>query len=229
MAVRRKYKYQKDSEEHSRIEKIRDTFLRYWRIIVATLVVITVVLTSYYTYNYIQTRKKEKASIDYANFVETLRTLDKEGIDKEATLKSLEKEAKEIVDEHSGTVFPQLAILNLATAFYENGNYDKAKKYYQMCDDLADDDLIKLSSQWGVADCLYYMGRYEEASNYYLQIKDRFIGDPLLPGVLIRGAECYIKLQKYDDALKLLYLLRAQYPDSAFRQKADDMISRLGG
>jgi len=229
MVIRRVRKRPKTYEEKKVINKIGAFLLRYWKIITASILIIIILISGYYIFSYIRKAKVEKASVSYANFMEKLQTIDNEGVKKDDVLKSLESEVETIVEEHKGTVFPQIALLNLANALYEDGQYDRAKQYFERCDSMSKDNLIKLSSQWGIADTLYSMGRYEEAGKYYTQIKDKFMGDPLLPGVLIKGANCYIKMNKYDEALKLLYILRSQYPDSAFAPEAEDLIKRLGG
>jgi predicted negative regulator of RcsB-dependent stress response len=229
MVIRRVKRKTKTPEERRFLGKIGSFFIKYWKIITTALVVVAILVSGYYIFSYIKRAKEEKASVSYANFMEKLRTINNEKVNKEETLKSLEGDAETILKEHSGTVFPELGFLNLANALYENGQYEKSKQYFEKCDSMTKDNLIKLSSEWGIADSLFSMGKYEEASTQYTHIKDKFMGDTLLPGVLIKGAKCYIKMNKYDEALKLLYTLRSQYPDSAFAPEAEDLIKRLGG
>ncbi|MGQ9705720.1 MAG: tetratricopeptide repeat protein, partial [bacterium] len=229
MVIRRVRRRPKTFEDRKVLKKIGSFLISYWKIITASLLAISILISAYYIYSYFEKKKKEKASVSYANFMEKLRSVDKEGVNKEETFRTLDADVETILEEHKGTVFPQLALLNLANALYENGEYEKAKEYFERCDEISKDNLIKISCQWGIADSLYSMDKYDEASKYYSEIIDKFMGDPLLPGVLIKGAKCYIKMEKYDKALKFLYTLRSQYPDSAFTTEAEDLIKRLGG
>jgi tetratricopeptide (TPR) repeat protein len=77
---------------------------------------------------------------------------------------------RKIIDEHGGSPLAGLACFSLANAYYAQRDFNEAENLYKRyLDEYGDDQLMSISSHWGIAGCLEQKGEFAAASETYRQ------------------------------------------------------------
>lgn len=132
----------------------------------------------------------------------------------------------DIVEKYDGTKPAQIAALYAADCYVNLGDYDKAKKYFEIAAE-SDAIVIKEGAFAGLGICSEAAGNYEEAVNNYEKAfayaktassKDRY---------LYYQALCYEKTGEKEKAKKILEDLIAE-DASEFANLAKGALARIG-
>lgn len=125
-------------------------------------------------------------------------------------------ELTQVVDTFSGTKAGAKAAFLLATAYYQNEDYENALKYFEMNEKKNSNNiLVQASSLAGMAACYESLDKNEEAAKYYEKAGKKFGHHFTAPENLFQAARCYAKVGQKDKVMELYTLISEDYSDSA--------------
>lgn len=120
---------------------------------------------------------------------------------------------RKILDEHGGSHLAGVACFYLANAYYAQRDFNEAENFFKrFLDDYGDDQLMAISSYWGIAGCLEQKAEFALASDAYregaqLDPEGIMAGDLLFSAVRtacsagdsLRAMQAYELLEEYFD------------------------------
>lgn len=156
---------------------------------------------------------------------------DSAGAEKFADDKARSEEARKlfevVVKEHSGSEVANFAQLYVAKSSMQLGDYDRAVQAYRAyLDTLSKNDAMRFAGLDGMAAALEAKGESEKAATAleeWLTLRDPVAVDV----ALFRLAQIYSGQGDKDKAKARLERLTKDYPKSALKSDAEDMMSRL--
>ena len=120
-----------------------------------------------------------------------------------------------IVDTYSGTKAGVRAAFYLATAYFEQNDYEKALTNFEICEKKSSKNLlVKVSSMAGMAACLESLGRVEEAAQMYENAGKKYSKYFSASQNLLQAARCYSEVKNNAKALEIYNLISSEYPES---------------
>jgi predicted negative regulator of RcsB-dependent stress response len=207
----------KKEENLTGLEKLRDFLLHNWKYFLGGLIIIFVVLGSYYGYSEYKKNKINNASEKYFEFEQVLQEgFEKQNVDYER----LEKIEKELKMDYKGTIYPGMATYQLGNYNFLTGEYDKGINKFNECLEYTDDSDLILSSKWGIGDCYYEKGEYKKAVESYLEIYENYPQNELMPHILIKLCYTYVELDEPDKVYEYATHIITNFPTSSIVQEA---------
>ena len=133
-----------------------------------------------------------------------------------------------IVDTFSGTKAGARAAFFLATAYFEQNDYDKALTNFEICEKKSSKNLLlKASSMAGMAACLESLGRIDEAAQMYEKAGKKYGNHFSASQNLLQAARCYSAINNDTKALELYNLISSEYPESNEAKDVDFLKAAL--
>lgn len=132
---------------------------------------------------------------------------------------------KDIVENYGGTQAGDLAKFYIANAYFSQGNYDEALKYF---DDFGGSyPVLRASAIAGVAACYEAKGDPKSAAENFEKAASKSSDNQLSPEYLHRAARNYVLSGKKERAIELLKKLKKEYPTSSYARDADRLLVQL--
>ena len=133
-----------------------------------------------------------------------------------------------LVENYGNTPSGKLGYFYLANSFYQTGDYQNARKYYEKFASSFDGDPHILSSAMGgVAACYEQEQQYLEAAQQYLKVVKKYPKSIFAPQYLLRAARCYTLAEQPEKAKELYDRIIQEYPDSREKDEAVMLKSML--
>ena len=137
-------------------------------------------------------------------------------------------ELEQIINTFSGTRSAGKAVFFVANAYYKDGDYMNAQKYYRLyIDDYADTPLFTASSYAGVAACKEGENLYSEAASFYETAAIRFPDVFNAPYHLKNAARCFRLAGELEKAKEMYQTILDRYPQSPVQQEIASLIEAL--
>ncbi len=128
-----------------------------------------------------------------------------------------------IVDDYGSTKAGEFACFYLANAYFSEGEYEKALKYYLDVD--VSDELISLSALSGAAACYEAQGNYEKAASTFEKAAFKSAKDVNVPDNLFRAARNYLAAGDKEKAVELFKKLKKDHQTAAIARDVDRWIA----
>ncbi|MEX0737315.1 MAG: tetratricopeptide repeat protein [Bacteroidota bacterium] len=128
-----------------------------------------------------------------------------------------------IVDDYGSTNAGELATFYLASAYYAQGNYDKALEYF--LDVNLDDPMISSSGLAGVAACYEVKADHARAAEYFERAAFNDPRGVLAAEHIMHAAQNFVKAGNREKAVDLYKLLKRDYPTSSYVREIDRYIA----
>ena len=133
-----------------------------------------------------------------------------------------------IISTYSGTRAAGRATFYLANAYFEQGDFENAEKYYRMyIEDYGKNRLLAASSWAGSAACMESRADYAEAAAIYEKTGRKFSDLFQAPYYLKDASRCYILAGNDEAGKSILEYIKGNYPNSPIIQKIDPLIESL--
>lgn len=121
-------------------------------------------------------------------------------------------EFQKITENFSGTPAGNAAALAAAQAFYNEKKYDKAIKLLEKLD--LSQVVLQSQAKSLLGDCYVNTGKYDDALKCFDQAIKIADGNPeLVPYYLLKKANVYNYLKKYDDSIACYEEIKNKYPN----------------
>ncbi|MEK6570125.1 MAG: tetratricopeptide repeat protein, partial [Bacteroidota bacterium] len=132
---------------------------------------------------------------------------------------------KDIVENYGSTHDGDLAKFYLGNAYFLQGQYDEALKYF---DDFGGSyPMLRSSAIAGVASCHEAKGDHKKAAQYFEKAASKSADNQLSPEYLHHAARNYALSGKKERAMELLKKLKKEFPTSTYVRDADRMLAEL--
>ena len=129
-------------------------------------------------------------------------------------------EFQKVSTNFSSTPAGNVAALSAAMAYYNVKNYDAAIKLLEKMD--LSEPVLEAQSKALLGDCYVNKKNYEEALSCFDKAVSIADGNPeLVPGYLIKEANIYSHLKKYDQSLACYQEIKDKYPRYSFGNGLD--------
>lgn len=129
-------------------------------------------------------------------------------------------EYQKVHTNFSSTPAGNLAALSAAEAFYNVKKYDAAIKLLEKLD--LSEPVLQSQAKALLGDCYVNTDKFEDAIKSYDKAIDIADGNPeLVPGFLIKEANVYNHLKKYDKSLACYEEIKSDYPNYRFGNNFD--------
>jgi len=145
---------------------------------------------------------------------------EREGGDAAAALEDFQKALSTKASTRAGAE----AALAAAEISFRDKRYDEAVEYYSRAGEMAAGDGnidIRARSYYGLARCADARGDLQAALRYYMGVGLLFDDERIVPESLYRAAEDCRRLDRPEQARKLLDELRRRYPNSKWARRKD--------
>ncbi|GAB4150786.1 MAG: hypothetical protein Kow00107_01310 [Planctomycetota bacterium] len=124
-----------------------------------------------------------------------------------------------LADKYAGTdIYPMIAIESAELLISLQRYEDALPRFKAARDSRIDEWLIR--SYYGSAICLRRLGRSNEALEDFLTLVTGWPSSELSQAAILEATEIYVELEKYEDAIRLLQLLRD-------KKRAEERIKRI--
>lgn len=137
----------------------------------------------------------------------------------------MQTDLQKIINEHSGTVAANFAVLQLANVYYSAGRYDDAVAYYNKAMDvLAGQPLFVNLIQMGLGLSFEAKGENDKAAAYF----EKIITDPgslMKDQALFNAGRIYGKIGKADKRREVYEKIVSDYRDSLYAEIAGEYVS----
>lgn len=199
--------------------KIRDFYEQYQRhVIIGVIALVIVIASSIYISNNNQ-QNEHLASADLA-----AARLELANMNMAAAIDSLEA----IVVDYDGTKSAGLACFYLANAYINQKNYDSAEGYFEKyLDDYKNDPMLTSSAISGLATCAEAASDFEKAGKLFKKSADKYKSVSNTARKLMDAARCYRKAGLTKDARQIYERLIEEYPNSGFKNEAEQFLAEL--
>lgn len=134
-----------------------------------------------------------------------------------------------VVNDFGGTSVALEATIELANAFFQTGDFEKARTYYSAyLDEYGRQDAYFWSAaRSGLAACDEEEEKYEEAANGYLGLADEDPDSYLAPGLLLDAARCFNAAGEKDRARTLYDRVVEEYESTPYARDARIALTSL--
>ncbi len=134
-----------------------------------------------------------------------------------------------VVDEFGGTSVAPEATIELANAFFQTGDYEKARTHYSAyLDEYGQQDAyFRQAARSGLAACDEEEEKYEDAANGYLGLADEDPDSYLAPGLLLDAARCFHAADQKDRARALYDRVVEDYESTPYARDAQIALTAL--
>jgi tetratricopeptide (TPR) repeat protein len=190
--------------------------------IVAGSLVVLVLAVVVYTKN--RAADEEKASAELGKVL-TYFDRGQYGLAIDGVTESNIQGLKSIAESYSGTRSGELAAFYLASAYYEQGNYQEALQYFEDFDPPG--DMLVAARLSGIAACQEALGHYGEAAAEYETAANAGKEDISSAEYLFHAARNYSLAGEKEKAKGLLTRLKKEFPTSPYGRDADRYIAEL--
>lgn len=130
-----------------------------------------------------------------------------------------------IVDQYGGTEQGEVAKIYLGHAYYYQGNFDEALKYYS--DFSGSNNLYEAAALAGEASCYEAKGEHKKAAELYRDAANTYKNNVSNPKYLLSAGVNFIESQRYDDAENVLKKIKDDYETAPEAQEADKFLARI--
>lgn len=122
---------------------------------------------------------------------------------------------KAVADKYSGDTAGKLAALSAGEVLYNEGRYEEAAEYLKKFS--SNDALLESNAMVLTGDCYVNLENYDLALEWYQKAIRKAGGNPqIVPRVLLKEANIYDALAKYDKALQCYETIKDNYPEFQF-------------
>ncbi|UCC79517.1 MAG: tetratricopeptide repeat protein [Candidatus Zixiibacteriota bacterium] len=133
-----------------------------------------------------------------------------------------------VVDSYSNTSAAASACLILANIYFENGNYEEARKYFAIMIEKYPEDKMKLASAAaGAAACYEQKGDRLEAGRYYKMAADFYPDKMWAPQNLLNAGRNYMAAGDLESAKTAFNKITSDYKDSRELNTAKRFLSEI--
>jgi len=114
----------------------------------------------------------------------------------------------DLINNHPGSKFLQLAVYEVAESYKSAGDFDKALQYYKKIVFDYPSTILVMDAKMNIGDILYKQGKYNESEQYYLEVLETYGADKkVCERVADALKDLYIAMNK----LEKIEALAAQY------------------
>jgi TolA-binding protein len=202
-------------------------------IIVAVAAVVIVVAIPLYFNSRNTAELKAERSLSEANYYVNRPVLD----DPQASMYGLFRTKKEkyekieaaysnVMQNFKGTKAYTAAMLGLADAYYNNGQYKEAFEYYNTFAEKFAKNPMAAEAVSGKGYSLYQQGQYADAAKEWERVIKEYNGGSAKNDVKLKLADCYIKLNNKPQAKTLCEEIIKDSSESYWANMAKDMLTR---
>ena len=120
------------------------------------------------------------------------------------------------------------ACFYLANLLFRDGQYPRAKEYFQKyVNEYGRDSLMTASAYAGIASCLIQEKDYLSAGEYYLKGADVSPKSILAPEYLLEAGKTYLKAEQRQKAVQVFQRVIQEYPNTAHANTAQQELSKI--
>jgi tetratricopeptide (TPR) repeat protein len=131
----------------------------------------------------------------------------------------------DIVRNYGSTDAGRLATFYLANAYYHNGDYDNAYRYFDMF--RGSDPLLRASALAGKAAIHEIRGEPAQAAELFEQAATRFGATAITPENLKHAGRNYLEAGMHGKALSMFERLQNEFPESAYAREVDRYLAQI--
>ncbi len=133
----------------------------------------------------------------------------------------------DLVNEYGGTRSGTEGKFYLANAYFQQGNYAEAIRFFKKYADDGNDTILKSSALAGVAACLEQQKDYNAAAQSYEEAARKYSEIFMAPEQIYDSARCYAMAGDKEQARRLLSEILDKYADSGLKPKAEMLLAEL--
>ncbi|MFH1039219.1 MAG: tetratricopeptide repeat protein [PVC group bacterium] len=138
------------------------------------------------------------------------------------------EDLRAVFDRYPDTPAAPLALIQLAAALYDAGEFDQARDTYRLFIGRYAAHRLAPFAQMGAAYCLESAGKLEEALAGYGRIGERYPGSSLEPEAGVNRGRCLVRLGRYDEALEAYRSVIERFPRTMYAGLArEELVSLL--
>jgi len=154
----------------------------------------------------------------------------RKGIEKASLMLSLAysvQDLETLVAQHRSTPTAPLALMKLAKAYFDSGNYDMAlNKYAEFEMEYPDHPLVEVA-ELGKAHCLEARGQLEEALSAFIAFSAQQPDHFLTSQAIFGQARCLEQLRRYREAKALCEDFVTLHPESGWVLRAEQSLAAI--
>ena len=133
-----------------------------------------------------------------------------------------------VVNEYGGTALAPEATIELANAYFNTGDYENARTYFQTyLDEYDEDAMFRVTARSGIAACDEEEEKYEEAAREYLALADEDPDSYLAAGFLLSAARCFAAADQKEQARALYDRVVESYESTPYARDAQIALTAL--
>ncbi len=130
----------------------------------------------------------------------------------------------DIIDEYRITKSANLSKYYAGISYLKLGQFTEAIDYLKKFK--SKDKMIAPIAIGGIGDAYIELEEFEEGLDYYLKAAKQSVNDFTTPLYLMKAAQIYERLEKYQKAYEIYQQIKNEYTDFSRRQNIDKYITR---
>ncbi|MDZ7264156.1 MAG: tetratricopeptide repeat protein [candidate division KSB1 bacterium] len=133
-----------------------------------------------------------------------------------------------LAEKYSGTSSAESGVYLLAHTYYQKGDFEQAKVYFEKyINDYRKNPILSSAAYAGLGASLEQQKKYLEAAQAYEKGATKFASDSNAPQQLFNAARCYMLANRNDKAKLCLEKIIENYSNSSLKNDAEFYLAKL--